>query len=197
VGHAVEPGPEARSNTESDRLQQDSADALTAEACFVDSLEWLALTYRGTPFWTERDIVYVFQRHLSERLRSQNDQWRVFNGHRINPTERPAVSADLVIISPSGDIALGAEFKYEPCHRRPDIAKGKFPVAVWADVVKDIARADQMVARGAEVAYAICIDEGGWTTARDRSMFEERLEWSTECPCERDHIVEVLMHRVP
>jgi hypothetical protein len=156
----------------------------------------LALTYRDTPFWTERDIVYVLQRQLSEELRRHNGQWRVFNGHRINPSEKPAVSADLVMVSPSGDIALGAEFKYEPCHRRPDIAKGKFPVAVWADVVKDIARADQMVARGADVAYAICIDEGGWTTARDRSMFEDRLEWRTECPCGRDHVVEVLMHRV-
>jgi hypothetical protein len=93
-------------------------------------------------------------------------------------------------------VALGAEFKYEPCHRRPDISKGKFPVAVWADVVKDMARARQMVDRGAEVAYAIFLDEGGWSMRRDRSMFETHREWETDCPCGRHHQVEVLIHRV-
>jgi hypothetical protein len=107
------------------------------------------------------------------------------------------VSADLVLVARSGAVALGAEFKYEPCHRRPDLAKGKFPVAVWTDVVNDTIRARQMVDRGAaEVAYAILIDEGGWSMRRDRSMFEMRREWETNCPCGRHHQIEVLIHRV-
>jgi hypothetical protein len=100
------------------------------------------------------------------------------------------------MVDPSGEVSLGAEFKYEPCHRRPDIGKGKFPVAVWTDVVKDTLRARQMVDRGAEVAYAICVYEGGWSTMRDRSMFEQHREWDTDCPCGRDHPVDVLIHRV-
>ncbi len=169
---------------------------MTAEDYFLEALDWLAATYRDTPFWTERDIVYVLQRQLSDQLQRRNGAWRVFNGHRINPGETPAMSTDLVMVGPSGEVSLGAEFKYEPCHRRPDIAKGKFPVTVWADVVKDTLRARQMVNRGAEAAYAICVDEGGWTRKGDRSMFEGHLEWETKCPCGHDHAVDVLIHRV-
>lgn len=144
-------GPGARADTTPDAPEQVPS-APTAEGYFVDSLEFLAGTYRDTPFWTERDIVYVLQRQLADRLQRQPRGWRVFNGQRINPGEKPAVSADLAIVAPSGEVTLGAEFKYEPCHRRPDIAKGKFPVAVWTDVVKDTVRADRMVERGAVVA---------------------------------------------
>jgi hypothetical protein len=69
-------------------------------------------------------------------------------------------------------------------------------MAVWRDVVKGVGRARQLVDRGAEVAYAICVDEGGWSSERDRSRFGKVLEWRTECPCGRDHAVEVLVHRV-
>ena len=52
-----------------------------------------------------------------------------------------------------------------------------------------------MVERGAEVAYAICVDEGAWTSKRDRSMFEEHLVWDTVCSCGTEHGVDVLVHR--
>jgi hypothetical protein len=167
----------------------------TADKYFLDSLSWLGATYRDTTFWTERDIVYVLQRHLTDVFRRTDAGWRVFNGHRVNPDESPPMSADLVIVSPKGQIHLGAEFKYEPCHRRHDIAKGKFPVAVWTDIVKDTARARLMVERGAEVAYAIFVDEGAWSSKRDRSIFEEQLLWDTTCPCRSDHGVDVLIYR--
>jgi hypothetical protein len=171
------------------------AELATAEDYFLESLAWLGVAYRGMPFWTERDVVYVLQQQLTDGLQRQATTWRVFNGHRVNPGESPPMSADLVIVAPSGEVTVGAEFKYEPCHRRTDIAKGKFPVAVWTDVIKDTVRAQLMVERGAEVAYAICVDEGGWTKRRDRSMFEEHLEWDNECPCGRDHPTDVLIHR--
>ena len=126
----------------------------TADEYFVESLSWLGATYRDTKFWTERDIDYVLQRHLADVFRRKDTGWRVFNGHRVNPGESPPMSADLVIVSPTDQIHLGVEFKYEPCHRRPDIAKGKFPAAVWTDIVKDTVRARLIVERGAEVAYA-------------------------------------------
>ena len=48
------------------------------------SLSWLGATYRDTKFWTERDIVYVLQRHLADVFRRKDTGWRVFNGHRVN-----------------------------------------------------------------------------------------------------------------
>ena len=104
--------------------------------------------------------MYTLQRELARALNLQGAPWRVLSGHRANPGERPGVSADCVLVARSGAVELGAEFTYEPCHRRFDIAKGKFPVALWADVVMDTTRARQMVDRGAEVAYAILVDEG-------------------------------------
>lgn len=167
----------------------------TADEYFLGSLSWLGTIYRDTTFWTERDIVYVLQRHLADALRPTDTGWRVLNGHRVNPGESPPMSADLVIASPTGQVRLGAEFKYEPCHRRPDIAKGKFPVALWTDIVKDTVRARLMVERGAEVAYTIVVDEGAWSSKRDRSLFQEHLIWHTECPCGRAHGVDVLIYR--
>lgn len=173
----------------------DSPELETADEYFLESLSWLGATYRDTTFWTERDIVYVLQRHLADVFRRKETGWRVFNGHRVSPGESPPMSADLVIVSPTDQIYLGVEFKYEPCHRRPDIAKGKFPVAVWTDIVKDTVRARLMVERGAEVAYAICVDEGAWSSKRDRSIFDEHLLWDTICPCGNEHDVDVLIYR--
>jgi hypothetical protein len=191
---AVPPRPDIGPAAASPRSREET-ELATADGYFLESLAWLGVAYRGMPFWTERDIVYVLQRQLTDRLQRHDTTWRVFNGHRVNPGESPPMSADLVIVAPSGEVTVGAEFKYEPCHRRPDIAKGKFPVAVWTDVIKDTVRAELMVDRGAEVAYAICVDEGGWTENRDCSMFEEHLEWDTECPCGRDHPTDVLIYR--
>jgi hypothetical protein len=133
------PGPEVAVGASDSSSSRDASDpgaaaasdaplASTVDEYFTNALEWLSEAYRSTPFWTERDIVYTLQGELARELHRDGAPWHVLNGHRVNPGERPAVSADLVLVARSGAVALGAEFKYEPCHRSPTLPRASSPL---------------------------------------------------------------------
>jgi hypothetical protein len=173
----------------------DEAMVAAAEQLFLDTLGWLGAANATTVFYQERDIVYTLQRRLCQLLERDDLPWTVFNDYPMLPGPRRALSADLALLC-DGDVALAAEFKYEPCHKRRDIPRQKFPVTVWSDIAKDTLRAREFVYQGrVAVAYAVCIDEGGYLARRDLSIFEEHLEWQGSC--HQDHPITVFVHREP
>jgi hypothetical protein len=92
--------------------------------------------------------------------------------------------------------ALAAEFKYELCHRRSDLLKTKLPVTIWTEIVHHTERAARFVQEGrANVAYAVCIDEGNYLVRRDLSIYEERLAWAGKP--NHDHDISFLIARRP
>lgn len=111
-----------------------------AERLFTDALDWLGRRYGDRVFYVERDIVYTLQSKLNELISSQAGEWRVYNDYPMLPGPRRSLSADLSLLTPQRDVAVAAEFKYEPCHRRVDVLKNKLPVTVWSDIVKDTVR---------------------------------------------------------
>jgi hypothetical protein len=136
-----------------------------------EAIEWLGAKYGSKVFYFERDIVYTLQSHLVARVDAERFPIRVYNDYPIIPGQYRSLSADLALVSTTKDVLLAAEFKYEPCHRRPDLLKSKLPVTIWADIVKDTLRAYRFVEEGrARVAYAVCIDEGNYLAQRDLSI---------------------------
>jgi hypothetical protein len=104
---------------------------------------------------------------------------RVYNDYPMIAGSRRSLSADLALVSPTDEVLVAAEFKYELCHRLRDLLRTKLPVTVWADIVRDTERVRQFVHEGkTTVAYAICIDEGNYLAQRDLSIYEERRCWS-------------------
>jgi hypothetical protein len=166
------------------------------EQLFLAALVWLGETYGERIFYVERDVVFTLQRRLREAVDELGDDSRVYNDYPMLPGARRSLSADLVLLAPDGRVSVAAEFKYEPCHNRLDVLKNKLPVTVWADIVKDTVRCADFVAAGkADVAYAICIDEGGYLGRRDLSVWADRRRWSGQP--HHHHPVDVLIHRQP
>ena len=135
----------------------------TAERVFLDALSWLGNRYGEQVFYVERDVVYAVQTRLNQLVAARDTSLRVYNDYPVLRGARRGLSADLVLLGPSQEIAVAAEFKYEPCHRRHDVLKNKLPVTVWADIVKDTTRVREFVDNGnVHVGYAVVIDEGGY-----------------------------------
>ena len=168
-----------------------------AEAVFLDALNWLGRTYGNRVFYVERDIVYTMQGRLNELISEGSTGWKVYNDYPMLPGPRRSLSADLVLVSPDGLVAVAVEFKYEPCHARHDVLKNKLPVTVWKDIVKDTERVRQFVDQGkAQVAYAVVIDEGGdYLARRDLAVYADRQSWSGSP--RHEHPVEALIFRYP
>ena len=145
----------------------------------------------------ERDIVYTVQARLVERVQSKQWPIRVYNDYPMIAGTRRSLSADLALVAtPTDQVLLAADFKYEPCHRRLDLLKNKLPVTVWTEVTHDIDRAQQFVDQGrTKIAYAVCIDEGNYLAKRDLSVYEDHLEWTGQP--HHDHNIPVHMFRVP
>jgi hypothetical protein len=151
------------------------------EELFLRALAWLGETYGERIFYVERDIVFTLQARLRQAVAELGDMARVYNDYPMLPGPRRSLSADLVVLAPDGHVAVAAEFKYEPCHNRLDVLKNKLPVTVWTDIVKDTARCAEFVAAAkADVAYAVCIDEGGYLARRDLSVWADCRRWSSE-----------------
>jgi hypothetical protein len=149
-----------------------------AESLFQAGLEWLADTYSERVFYVERDVVYVMQTKLVDMVLQVETPWLVYNDYPMIAGPRRSLSADLAIVNSMGDVLVAAEFKYEPCHRRHDVLRNKLPVVAWADVLKDTVRTQRFVGDGkAAVAYAICVDEGGYLAGRDLSVYSETRHW--------------------
>ena len=154
-------------------------DAEQADALFREAIDWLGADYGSRVFYLERDIVYTLQSRPVAGVDAERLPFRVYDDYPIIPGQYGGLSADLAVVSASQEVLLAAEFKYEPCHRRPDLLKPTLPVTIWADIVKDTLRAHRFVEEGrAKVAYAVCIDEGNYLAQRDLSIYEERRVWS-------------------
>lgn len=105
--------------------------------------------------------------------------WQVWNDYATLPGPRRAFSADLAIVV-DGAPGLLVEFKYEPSHRRNDIARAKLPVIGWADVVKDAERIQRFVdAHRTPTAVAILIDEGGYFRNRPALPCGRWIDWDS------------------
>ncbi len=143
-----------------------------ASQVFEESIEWLHDNYLRFRFFTERDVVWTLQRHLSEQMQARALPYRVFNDYPILPGTRRSLCADIAILNGQNEVEVAAEFKYEPAHERTDIWPSKFlpTVVFWGDdgVGKDVKRVQEFVQKGAaRSAYAVFIDEG--------SLFRNRL----------------------
>lgn len=143
------------------------------ESVFKD---FINVTYPRLRFFTERDIVWGFQSDLWDRIRGRHLPFRMFHEYPMIAGKQRAQWTDLAILSNAGEVEVAAEFKYEPDHARASDRGGDIwhtklnpSVVFWgADgVAKDVARAEEYVARGiARHAYSIFIDEGGHFLSR-------------------------------
>lgn len=169
-------------------------DLPVAEQLFVRVLRELGEAYGDHVFYVERDLVYAVQRQLQELIDAESGPWRLYNDYPMLPGPRRSFSADLALVDSAGEVVVAAEFKYEPCHSRPDVLRNKLPVTVWSDIVKDTARTREFVDRGkAEVGYAVVIDEGGHLAKRDLAVYSDRQVWTGHPG--HDHHVDALIFR--
>ena len=151
---------------------------------FEGSLEWLRNRYPSYRFFTERDIVWTVQMHISQEIDRLGLPYQVFNDHTIMGRKQ----TDLAILD-GEDIEVAAEFKYEPSHARKadrggDIWPSKFPVVVWAgerSVEEDVQRVHQYVEQqNAKVAYSIFIDEGSYFRRRPPHPRSKWIDWGRD-----------------
>jgi len=164
----------------------------TAEDLFLHAMNEFGLSYGEQVFHVERDIVYTVQRLLNRLIVERDAQLIVYNDYPMLPGPRRSLSADLALLDPAGRVAVAAEFKYEPCHRRSDVLKNKLPVTVWADIVKDTARIREFVDQAkTAIGYAIVIDEGGYLAKRDLGVYVDRQVWAGHPG--HDHTVDALI----
>ncbi len=149
---------------------------------FKSSLRWLQDSYTDYTFFTERDIVWTMQRHISEEISQAGVPYRVFNDQTMSKGNR----TDLAILDERDFVEVAVEFKYEPSHTRRadrggDIWPSKFDVVFWTgdgSVQKDIDRAQEYVKRRlAKEAFSIFVDEGGHFRHRAPHSDSEWTEW--------------------
>ena len=97
------------------------------------SLRWLQDTYGEYRFYTQRDVVWTLQKHISEQIGREALPYRVFNDHTIFRGTR----TDLAILDREDSVELAAEFKSEPSHSRRadrggDVWPSKVDVVFWS-----------------------------------------------------------------
>jgi hypothetical protein len=153
---------------------------LTASSLFEGAVTWLQDNYGSYRFFVERDLVWTLQTRLIFQVQSEGLPFRIFHHFPVFPK----VDCDLAILNTDDSVALAAEFKYEPSHRRSDIWHTKFPVVFWNEGVgHDIERVHEFVSRGGTpVAYAIFIDEGGHFRHRNPHPGSIWVDWKASHP---------------
>lgn len=152
----------------------------TAKDYFIEAIEWLRSNYDEFTFFVERDVVWSLQLHLLALILRDGSDFRVYNDYGILPGKRRSLSSDIAILDLAGSVSVAAEFKYEPSHSRTDILSEKLPVVTWGKegVEKDIDRIRRFVFDGgAEHAYSIFVDEGGYFRTRDPHRGSRWLDW--------------------
>jgi hypothetical protein len=173
---------------------------MALERVFLESLDWLRTQYGSYRFFAERDLVWTLQEDLRGRLARAGLPSLVFNDFPMLKGNRRALSADIALVDPHGHVALAAEFKYEPDHRRggphAEIWPTKLqPSVVFWDtegVLKDVQRIREFVDQGrTPVAYSIFVDEGGHFRHRSPHPGTEWQDW--DCGGARPRRVSVLL----
>lgn len=156
--------------------------AMNSAEIFKSSLRWLQDSYFDHKFYTERDIVWTIQKHISDEIKRAGLPYRVFNDHTIFRKTR----TDLAILDEKNSVEIAAEFKYEPSHTRRadrggDIWQTKFDVVFWSgegSVEKDVQRVKEYVARGlVKEAFAVFLDEGGHFRHRTPHPGSKWIDW--------------------
>jgi hypothetical protein len=151
--------------------QSEWPDAPLAEAVFLTALADLELTYRQTPFRSERDVVSW----LHDRVCALAPVGLTVRTDCPLLGKRP----DLVLFV--GERALlAAELIYEPCPSRSEAGvTGPLP-GFWSEVTQDLERTEQYVAEGAaSIGWAVCIDEGGRHAGRTWAPHSVVHKWET------------------
>jgi hypothetical protein len=148
-------------------------DAALAEAVFLTALADLELTYRETPFTSERDIVSW----IHDRVCVLAPVGLTVRKECPLLGKRP----DLVLFV--GEKALlAAELGYEPCPSRSEtgITEPEPRLALWSEVTQDLERTEQYVAEGAaSIGWVVCIDEGGRHAGRTHAPHSVVHHWET------------------
>ena len=177
------PRPSADVSTEIPSPKDECPAIVDAVGLFEDSMRWLEAHYDEFSFNLERDLVWTVQSHLRAKIRERGLDYSVYNDFPMLPRKRRALSADLVIREPDGQVAIAVEFKYEPDHRRKDLLPNKLPVVGWVDPLHDCQRIFTFIAEGkARVAYAIFIDEGGHFRGRPSPEGSTWIDWKIASP---------------
>jgi hypothetical protein len=143
-----------------------ASEPVTPETLLEQALGWFLATYGERRYFVGRDVVWTIQTWLQRRVSELDLAWQVRNDYPVLLGKRRAPSADLGI-AVDGEAALLVELRYEPSHRRTDVAPESLPMIGWQDVEKDAERVRRFVGTGrAPVAMAILIDEGGFYRTR-------------------------------
>jgi hypothetical protein len=159
----------------------------TASALIEEVVGWLRENYGQFEFWVERDLVWTVQTRLRAVICERRLPFQVFNDYPMLPGPRRWLSANLVIRGPDAKVAVAAEFKYEPSHRRTEFRAmpGKLPVVFWGaeGVAKDVKRIRDFVEAGAaEVAFSFFIDEGRHFRGRPAHPGSAWRDWNALPP---------------
>ncbi|MEO7003752.1 MAG: hypothetical protein ABI068_18120 [Ktedonobacterales bacterium] len=162
---------------------------------FEQTMQWLRDQYATFHFYTERDLVWTVQRHITDEIERHKLPYLVFNDYPMLPGAQRSRSADLVLaseainrpkqsqtgkwgISPAVAVAVAVEFKYEPSHARIDIWPTKLPVVGWSGILKDIARLHEFIEhQRADAAYAVFFDESRTFRHRALQLPESWQDW--------------------
>lgn len=152
---------------------------MNAQEIFEKSLNWLKENYENFDFFRERDIVWTLQNKISDLIKINRLNYKVYEEYPILPGNNRSVTVDLAIMEKSfiprqGKlIEVVAEFKYEPSKLRENILgyfyseegkkKTRFPIIFYNNkgIKKDIIRIKDYISKGlAKTAYLIFFDEG-------------------------------------
>jgi hypothetical protein len=177
------------------------SEASTPAELFVETLYHFESHYFGRRFFKERDVVWTFQQTLEDYV---SPRFRVFNDFPILSGRRRILTADLAVVDNANRVRVAAEFKYEPNHSRAadggDLWPDRFsPTVVSWDgdgVLEDIDRITRYVTEGgADVAFGVFIDEGGYFRERTTPPGSDWVVWQTDFP--EDARAHVLLTRRP
>lgn len=155
----------------------------TPTRLLLESIEWLKAHYLEYTFYLERDIVWTMQNRLVQVIEEKTLPLRVFNDFKLKLSESDTALVDLVIRNEEGSAEVGVEFKFEPCHKRTDIPKSKFPVVFWdmEGVQKDVIRIQKLVSAGeVKSAFSVFVDEGGAFRHLPPHPGTEWIDWEVE-----------------
>ena len=151
-----------RQATSGGQTRMESKQPKDARQLLLD-VDWLRTTYASHRFFLQRDVAWTVQKRLLDRIGPWAPDYRVIHNRKVPKGAGPQF--DLAVVDPNDTVELALKFRFEPAEK---LEPGKFPVVVWADVVKDV-KAVQHAANEQHTrhAYSLFIDEGGYHRARD------------------------------
>lgn len=132
---------------------------MEAAELFENAMAWLRRKYDDVDLEYEDDVVEEVEARINREIKNSRLPYRVELEYSVLPNTR----ADLVILSPGGEVEVVVEFKYEPDSGRYNDEEPAWEAReFWDRVLEDIRRISRYVEEGSAVtAYAVFIDGGG------------------------------------